>query len=348
MPMTNQSNDRLLLLVTIAKELESAQRAKRLQDRSQLWKPRATPATDLGYRCERRIVYHRTIPEKAAPISEELASIFTEGKEQERLVKAELASLGCDVVSAEVSFFDERLDVSGNIDGKLPLRDVMQALGISIEGLNLSHRERVPLEVKSTGGNPPRTDLELAMHRGLYGRYWCQMQTYLYLTEEWHGLFLFKNKQTGLWSVVPSSLNLEQMEQLAQKAERVRDAVRAGDLPERLLDRSECPACPWRDTVCHPEEHAPDPLLIATDEELAAQIRERESLDPARKRFAVIDKELKTRFKATKGTRFFCSDYIIEKKPHGKGTRVDFKRLAEEAAENEGTAVEAGHPLEEQ
>jgi hypothetical protein len=333
-------------LETIARELEKRQRATRLDARSRLWKPRATPATDLGYRCKRRIVLHRTAPEKAAPLSEGLASIFTEGNLHQRDVRQELATLGCEVVESELNFYDDRLDVSGTIDGKVILRELLEALGM--DPGDIDHRERKPLEIKSTGGDPPRTDEALKNHRGLYGRYWCQMQTYLYLAEEWDGLFLFKSKQTGLWTLVPTYLDLTEMEHLAQKAERVRDHVRAGTLPDRLADRSECASCPWKDTICHPEEEAIDPMLLAVDKDLEDQILERERLDPDRKRFKKLDDELKARFKMTKGDRFMCGDFVITKRPHGRGVRVDFKRQAEKAAEDEGGEVEkTAHPLEE-
>lgn len=321
-------------LIEIAKDIEAKQRAHRLEKHSRVWRPVSTPATDLGYRCLRRIVYHRTKPEKATPISEGLASIFEEGDIHQREVRIELSRLGYEVVESEVHFRDNRLDISGAIDGKILDPD--------------NFRNRIPAEIKSCAGNPPRTDEDLKNHRGIYGRYWCQMQTYLFLDESWDGLFFFKDKQTGLLYVVPTHLDLAEMEFLLRKAETVRDHVKEGTLPDLIPDRSECTLCPWRDTVCHPEEHAPDPLLLAVDRELEGQILRREELDGPRKEFAKIDKLLKTRFKATKGDRFMCGDFVIEKKPHGRGVRVDFKRVAEKAAEDEGVAREEASPLEDQ
>lgn len=323
-----------MMLSDLAHQIETRQRAHRLAKRSRLWRPVSTPATDLGYRCVRRIVYHRTLPEKAKPISEELASIFEEGKIHETQVKIELAELGFEVVETEVHFRDEALDISGAIDGKI--QDVE------------NFRRRHPIEIKGMTGDPPKTEEALKYHSGIYGRYYCQMQCYLYLTDVWEGLFIFKSKTTGLYTVVPVVLDLDLMEGLLKKAEAVRDHVRAGTLPEPLADRSECFLCPWRDTECHPEEHAPDPMLLAVDDELEAQILRREELDGPRKEFAKLHDLLRTRFKMTKGDRFLCGDFVVEKKPHGKGTRVDFKRVAEKAAEMEGVAREEASPLEDQ
>ena len=299
-------------LTAFAAELEIGQRQWRLKDRGGLWRPSATPATDLGYKCERRIVYHRTKPEHASPIGAELASIFAEGDLHQTNIRIELAQMGHEVVEAELNFRDTLLEITGTIDGKLEVGG--------------DRRRRAPLEIKSSAGSPPRTQDAMRDHPKLYGRYYSQLQTYLVLTAEPEGLFLIKAKLTGLWSLVPCELDYDHAEGLLAKAERVRDHVRAETLPEQLADRSECIGCPWQQTVCHPEEDAPDPTLLAVDAKLETQLEEREGLDPARKRYAELDKNIKERFKMTKGDQFICGDFVLLKKPHGKGTRLDIKR----------------------
>jgi hypothetical protein len=157
----------------LAKEIEAAQRKKRLEARGKLWRPAATTATDLGYRCLRRIVYHRTVPERAAPISEGLASIFEEGNLHERDIRRELSELGWEVVESDVHFRDDRLEISGVIDGMIKAADPTSRFGW----------RKVPVEIKSCGGDPPKTEEALAGHWGLYGRYYCQMQSYLFLLD---------------------------------------------------------------------------------------------------------------------------------------------------------------------
>ena len=315
----------------LAKRLEEAQRAKRLAEHSRPWQPSMTPATSLGYACERRSVYQRTQPDKAAPIGEELASIFEEGNLHQKDVRAELLELGYEVVEAEVNFKDQRLEISGTIDGKLDVKDPSHPRG----------RRRVPVEIKSTSGSPPADEAAWRnSETPLLRRYFAQLQTYLFLTNEPWGLGIFKNKITGLWSVVAVSLDYEYAEGILQRAERIRDAVERWEddtcdtrdvhLPLRLADRSECSGCPFRETVCFPADAAVDPLLLAEDVDLLAQLIEREACDSSATRFDKLDKAVKERFKLTAGERFVVGGtYMIEKRKHGKGIRIDIGRLGE-------------------
>jgi len=304
-------------LTELAKKIEQAQRARRTAAHSKPYTPTRTPATSLGYRCERRIVYQRT-GALCSPVGDELASIFEEGNLHQSDVRRELSILGFEAVEAELAFEDKRLDVKGVIDCKILFADPSARHG----------QRRVPAEIKSTSGSAPASGDEWARADGLLSRYYAQVQTYLYLTSEPEGLGLFKNKITGLWSVVPVALDYEYTEGLLRRAERVRDAVTSGATPDRLADRSECPACPYRDTVCHPAEAECEPTLLANDATLAAQLLAREEVKPARDGWEAIDESIKTRFKNTKGERFVCGDFLITKKPHGKGTRIDIKRLS--------------------
>src|SRR5258708_771660 len=100
-------------------DLEKRQLARRLEKHSRVWKPTATSATQLGYECERRIVYQRVLPWAAAPIDEGLASIFEEGNVHERQVLRELEEdLGVKLRNRQTSFRDTTLDIAGVIDAE--------------------------------------------------------------------------------------------------------------------------------------------------------------------------------------------------------------------------------------
>jgi len=320
------------MLDELAAELMRRQRETRHRERTErLWRPSLTPVTDLGYFCDRRIVYHRVWPELAAQIGFELASIFTEGKLHEKDIRRELMELGFEVVQAETNFRDERLEITGTIDGKLTVPDKSARKGFRL----------VPVEIKSIAGSPPATT-EAWRHtsRAILRRYFAQLQTYLFLTNELGGLGLFKEKATGLWTVVPAELDYGYTEELLQRAERVRDAVRAikgtGDnpdpdqveLPDRLADRSECPGCPWVST-CNPADAPIDPILLATDPELLAELEEHEQLERNAARWKELDGSIKDRFKLTKGDKFIvggADGFLVTKRKHGKGVRVKMVR----------------------
>lgn len=321
----------------LAQRIMDRQRGERLALHNRPWQPSATPATSLGYACERRIVYQRCWSDKASPIGDELASIFEEGNLHQRDVRQEMARLGWEVVESEVNFRDDRLEITGTIDGKIEVPDETARKGF----------RRVPLEIKSTAASAPVDEAAWRnSESSLLRRYYAQLQIYLYLTSEPDGLALFKSKQTGLWVVVAVSLDYEYVEGLLRRAERVRDAVarikaagvdeaaRVAQLPDRLADRSECDGCPFRDTICHPAEAAVDPLLLAEDPELAAQLDERAELDADATRYDKLDKRIKARFQLTSGDRFVVgSRWLVSKRKHGNDIRIKIQRLASGEAE---------------
>lgn len=312
-----------LSLPELAKSIEAAQRKRRLEAHSRPWQPSMTPATSLGYECERRTVYQRTQPDKAQPVGEELASIFEEGDLHQKNVRAELLEIGFEVVESEVNFKDARLEISGTIDGKILVKDPSARHGF----------RRVPVEIKSTSGAAPADEQAWRnSESALLRRYYAQLQTYLYLTNEPEGLGIFKDKVTGLWSVVAMSLDYAYVEGLLQRAERIRDSVKANELPTRIASRSECGGCPFKDTICHPEQSGADPMLLAEDEALGAQLGRRAELAPLRREFETIDDEIKTRFKLTAGEAFVVNGrWLVEKRKHGKGVRIDIGPLPGDA-----------------
>lgn len=304
----------------LAAKIMEAQRKRRHEKHAKIYQPQSTTASSLGYRCERRLVYARTRPEMAVAISTELASIFEEGDLHQTDVRRELLVLGFEALEAERAFRDEKLEIAGRIDGMF-----------SMPG---DHRSRIPVEIKSCSGTPPATAEGLRAHDGIYARYYAQMQTYLVLTSSPGGIFLFKDKMMGLWTLVPVALDYEYAERLLKKAERVRDHVKAGTLPDRLVDRSECGACPFKDTICLPADADVDPMLLVNDTELISQLEERERLDLSATTYDKIDKAVKERFRLTCGDRFVVGDangFLVEKKKHGKGIRIDIRRLSQAA-----------------
>lgn len=305
-----------------ARLIETAQRKARTDQASQPYLPTATPASALGYTCERRLVYIRTQPMAAAPPGEELSSIFREGREHEKQIRRELSELGFEVLEGEVPFEDKATDIKGHIDGRL----------------KAPWGARVPVEIKSWGGDGPRSEAEWRDDSGeLMHRYYAQMQAYLYLTAQPDGLLLTKNKLTGLWAIAPAHLDFEFVERLLKKAERVRDAVRAGSLPERDPTRANCKGCPWF-LACLPGEAPVDPLLIATDEDLIGDLAGREALRQAASDFETLDKRIKERFKLTAGDRFIVGSFLVTKKVARNGA-VTVRTEVLDAPSERGTSL---------
>ncbi|HET9554371.1 MAG TPA: hypothetical protein VFP50_15520 [Anaeromyxobacteraceae bacterium] len=341
-------------LQTFAADLERRQLDGRLKRRASLWKPTATSATQLGYECERRIVYQRVLPWAAEPISAELASIFEEGNYHERQVLRELEEdLGIPLRERNATFRDADLELVGQLDAEAKV----PALGW------------VPVEVKGLafipGDDVEGADLAdgpVALHR----RYFAQLQVYLFLRGKPAGLLLFKSKATGRWRVVPVALDYERTEVLLRRAERVRDAVRAyiaafatvmpytqdgpdhdeagvsiitagrragmltaePHLPARIPDRSECGSCPFRRT-CNPSEAPVDPALLVDDQALITDLVVMAEAKPHRLVYEKKYKAVRNRFALTGGSVFFAGPFKVEKKPHGSSWRLDITNQEE-------------------
>lgn len=290
-----------------AKAMQMNQRELRRARHSHTWRPTMTPASMLGYRCDRRLVYQRLSPDLARVPDEDLASIFEEGNHHEAQVKRELSELGYEVLDTESEFIDARLDLKGQVDGRLRVIVSRHDRGV-----------RVPLEIKSTMEDGPRTQDDWRTRDGLFARYYAQLQTYMFLAPSPFGLGLFKSKPTGLWTVCAVELDYAYAEELLKRAERVRDAVRLKVLPDRLLDRSECGGCPF-DLTCLPGDAPIDPLLIAEDDELLNELRQREALRADAGAFKKLDERIKNRVKLTHGDRFIVGEFLITKMTNKAG-----------------------------
>lgn len=333
-------------LSVFASELERKQLDGRMKKQARIWKPTATSATQLGYECERRIVYQRAMPWAAEQISPELASIFEEGNLHERQVVQELENdLGIKLRERQSTFRDERLDIVGVTD-----------FDMLVDGIGW-----VPTEVKGLTGVPGEDTGEEDMAEGsdLLRRYASQLQTYLFLKSKPLGMFIIKSKMTGRWRCIPVRLNYERVEVILRRAERVRDAYRtfvkvfssvmpftqdgppmedrtglhvavqwdlalaAAEtmLPERQTTRAECARCPFKKR-CNPSQVPVDPALLIDDEDLIGILNRREATREARQTYEKNHKWLKERFENVGGSVWFAGKHRIERKPHGKFTKL--------------------------
>lgn len=344
--------EQALFLHDFAHQLERRQAQERLKKKSRLWKPTATAATQLGYECERRIVYQRVMPWAAAPLDEQLASIFSEGDFHEPQVLHELeADLGLTLVNRRATFRDAKLDLVGQVDAETP-----------VDGVG-----KVPLEVKALAFIPGENvgAGELAeSERDLFRRYFAQLQVYLFLRAVAFGLFIFKSKATGLWRVIDVPLDYVRAELLLKRAERVRDATKAyvgayevmkafsqddprteeGNLPDdvrealdfaetalplRIADRSLCHQCPFR-ASCNPADAPVDPAVLVLDEDFIEQLAKREEAQPQKKAYDKVHDIIRKRLEATPGDVLFVGPYRVEKKKWGKSWQLNVTKQTEE------------------
>lgn len=240
-----------------------------------------TRASSIGHPCDRFLFYERTDNQQRAPHDEDTQSIFDVGNEYENYTLRELEESGIRIVQRGRDFVDRRLELSGHIDARLYLPELNLEVQAEIKSLNPYTWERI--ETYADILNAKEVWLR---------RYPAQLQTYLFLSSEEIGVFILVNKSTGKPKVIAVPLDYAYAESLIQKAERVRDAVKADVAPDRLAGQPQvCGRCPFKALCCPPIEN---PGVQFLDDEVAVLLDRRAELDAAASEYDAIEKQLKT------------------------------------------------------
>ena len=279
-------------------------------------------ASALGGDCERQLVYMRTAWQAAAPISVELELLFEEGRHQEEAVLRDLDRAGVRVMEQQVSLSWEQFEISGHLD----------AVVIEEEE---PHRA-LPLEIKSM--SPHIWDTIAYRGPGVYKweevapaftrkpwlrKYFAQLQLYCLLKGTEQAILLAKNKVTGQMAQIDVTLDLAYAEELLQRAQRINTHVRAGTLPDRIpYDPDVCGKCAWVH-LCRPEIQGGDPVAFLEDAQIEERLDRRAALQEAYAEYEDLDAEVKAWAKTKDASTIAVGDWLLVKRPHGKGVRVD-------------------------
>jgi len=205
-------------------------------------------ASEMGHPCDRYLVLLRTKGDHRSPVSPQLQAIFDEGIRHERSAVADLEEIGVWLRGSQRDFPPNTYQITGHVDGILPLAPPW--LGV----------DRGPIVVEIKGLNPhdwnrleqsgDRVD-SLRGHRWMR-RWYAQGQVYSFLADGPGTLFMLKNKATGWPLFVWCPLDLDYVQGLLDRAERINRHVADGGLPDYLKDPSECRRCSFFGGVCTP------------------------------------------------------------------------------------------------
>jgi hypothetical protein len=270
-----------------------------------------TRASSIGNECERALVYERTHGELKTLHSPETQALFDLGIHAERYVISELGEMGFDVLERSRDYYDRNRELTGHIDGKLSGHG-LNAVPIEIKGLN-------PYTVEHIQSIGDIRDSRQAWVR----KYYAQLQTYLELGKEPMGLFVLLNKVSGAISFIDCPTDAEFGAAMLAKAERIRDAVKAGALPDRHRSE-ECGRCPFAH-VCLPDVSFGPGVSVLDAPELAGAIAEREKHRAAHQAFEAADKALKALLPKEPG-EFLVGDFALA------GSKVERKAYQAKAS----------------
>lgn len=241
-------------------------------------------ASTLGDVCERRLVLYRTKGDQAAQIDPTLQSIFEEGKLHERETKRLLSDLGYDLIGAQQSFPKNDYNITGHIDGVLS--DDGVPFVAEVKSLNPNSWVRIKTidDIRYSGASWMK-------------KWFDQAQLYCVLSGIDRGIFILKNKSTGEIKVIPFELDHEAVESLLDRAVRIENYIKLGELPEPITSPRECSQCPFFQRVCFPQVNFGEGMAMIMDEDLIEMAEQRDRHAEGHRLYKEADEVLKERLR---------------------------------------------------
>lgn len=269
-------------------------------------------ASSLGYfvpelgGCLRRGVYERTHWQEKEAYPPESLIRFKEGNNQEAQVLKDFTEAGIQVIEQQSSFVWEKYQISGHLDGV-----------IVIEG------QAIPLEIKSMSPNifAIMNTFDDFKKKTWTKSYMAQITIYMLMKNIDQGIFILKDKSSGLMKQINVSLDYELGEFCIRAAETINAHVLTKTFPDRIKDIEKCKECPFK-LVCLPETNFGEPLKIADDPEMEKRIESYLSLKDKASECDDIYELIRERAKATAengGLNILVGKYRLTGKKDSRG-----------------------------
>lgn len=307
----------------VAKAARLVQEIFRRRSQTLAPKPQQRPNSLYASRipdCERQGVYEFTNFKDKAPFTWELMALFESGNVNEAAYKAQLRTLGLDLVE-DGAPLSEDMRRKYNLGGYLDTR-------IKWEG------SRIPIEMKLTNPNMFASIDGLGadvlktgeitqdmIERGIasmkrviwFRKYLRQLTVYLLGTGEEVGMFAFTDGRGG-WKFVIVPLDYAEGERILKIAESIKGHVEAATLPDRIpYDHEICGRCAFLST-CIPDIANVPSIKIEGNQALAELLEAREAMLEKWKTVESINKKIKAFFEDVKAGTFTLGNFIVTRK----------------------------------
>lgn len=255
-------------------------------------------ASQIGSSCERMLVYYRVAWEKQIPPTPRLQLIFNEGDLQEGAVLSLLQASGFEVYEQQAAHFDRKANLSAHLDAVL--QDPKGEINAG---------KPFPVDVKSMAPNIWDIIESQAsfQKRPWLKKYPAQIHVYAFFKGMERGCLICKNKSTGEIKEVWFDLDIDFVDEILKKCDRINSAVLKWDgtdegmekvLPDRIDDLDECKMCPFR-LMCRPRIDFTAPLKIEDDPKAIELISKHESLSEAAGEYGSVHRKLTDMLKAS-------------------------------------------------
>ena len=293
---------------------------------------RSNRASGLGDLCLRRLVYGRTIWEKAKPVNDYLQGIFKTGTELETVINRQVIGPAGDnasprwrMVGGQSEIIDKTFaeyEITGHPDGELQVEiesDRWTGFG--------------PGDIKTCSKfTYAAINCVADLDKLFFTKKWkSQVNLYTFgMNQEQGALILVAKENLFNVKVIRIPLDLGHVEGLLKKAENINKHVKAGTLPDRICNAKECLNCCFAHECC-PDLEAIGNLKIIEDDELLELLRAREEFTEHYKLYNKADKALKDSLVG--GQDVMVGDFLIQwqeitktTKPSAGGTMSYFKK----------------------
>jgi hypothetical protein len=279
-----------------------------LESEIRIFPMRAWWPSALGHPCDRQIVWSFNRAETKSRYPARLQSIFDEGKLHHPAVYRRLEQMGFVIVRESDRPAQYRpvpgVTISGKPDGRI--------IGFGEE----RYRPAWSLEIKTTSPyvwNRLHTIDDLRQDRDyLLRQFYTQGHVGAFLDNLPRGVFVLKDKLSGMLKLLPFELDYAHAEGYLERAERLQPLIDQGVDPEPIsYDETVCGRCGFL-AQCYPPRSFGEGASFLDDPALVEQLEERERLAPSSSAYEKIDKAIKSRLKA-EGVKFaIAGQFTIE------------------------------------
>jgi hypothetical protein len=255
-----------------------------------IYPARAWYPSSLGHPCDRFLVWNFTRWQDKARHDAVLQSIFDEGREHQPLIYKRLEQMGFAIIRESDRPTQYKLKdgavISGRPDGRLA----------AFKGQ--AYKPTPILEAKTMSSfqwDKTHTVEDLKSSPYPWTRsYYAQGHLYCFLENTPLGLFVLKNKTTGMLKGLPYELDFAFAESLLTRVERrLAPMVAQGVDPDPIpFDPIVCGGCAF-EAQCYPPRDFGPGTQVLEDPALVEQLEVRERLKPASDEYQELDRTVK-------------------------------------------------------
>ena len=280
---------------------------QQLESEISLYPARAWYPSSLGHPCDRFSVWRWTRWKEQERHSPTLQSIFDEGKDHQPSIYRRLQGMGYQVVGEQDRPTQYQVKggvISGRSDGRIT----------GFRGTR--YKPARILEAKSMSGYQwERVDTaeDLRTATSVWTRsYYAQGQLYCLLEDLPLGVFVLKDKGTGLLKLIPYELDYGYAEAILQRVERLSPMVQAKTDPDPIpFDLNTCGGCGFR-RLCYPPRSFGEGTSVISEPLLLEDLARVVELAPGAAEYRELRTSVTDRLKLLGIKEAVAGDVVVE------------------------------------